>query len=126
MDAGVAAVLAALITATGAVLAAMLMRGHKQPDIPRHDEHERAGLKTHTVTTLPPLPPLEPYKTAGPSRTASTTTVSPEPWTAPGVIGGRDATVKYAGFWVRLLAGLIDVGIFAILFVMAVVAILHL
>jgi uncharacterized RDD family membrane protein YckC len=107
MDAGVAAVLAALITATGAIVAAMLASRHKQPDIPPPDETER-GLKTHTLTGLPPLPPLDPYKSAVPSRSTFTTTVSPEPWTAPGVIGGHGATVRYAGFWVRLLAGLID------------------
>jgi uncharacterized RDD family membrane protein YckC len=93
MDAGVAAVLAALITAAGAVVAAMVMSRHKQLD---------------TSTNLPPLPPLEPYKSAGPSRTASTTTVSPGSRIAPGVSGVNDTTVRFAGFRVRLLAGLID------------------
>jgi hypothetical protein len=96
------AILAALIgaagaiiaAATGAVIAAKMTSRHKQPD---------------PSTSLPPLPPLEPYKSAGPSSTASTTTVAPGSRTAPGVSGVHNATVKFAGFWVRLLAGLIDV-----------------
>jgi uncharacterized RDD family membrane protein YckC len=94
MDAGVAAVLAALITAAGAVVAAMVMSRHKA---------DGTGLKTSAG--LPPLPPLEPYRSAGPS-------------IAPGVSGVHDATLKFAGFWVRLLAGAIDV---VLLFVLAAV-----